>query len=106
MNHQQKSKSSKRHFAGLLAALLVFTYANIGFSQQTILSVGQQGDTSVSVPVNGLTSDAVLQQFGEPNQKTAAVGEPPISKWIYAKFTVYFENDRVIHSVINAHSKP
>ncbi len=105
MHNQHKSKSSKRPFAGVLAILLMASYANIGFSQQTILSVGQQGDTSIATPVNGQSSDAVLQQFGEPNQKVAAVGEPPISKWIYPKFTVYFENDRVIHSVINVEPK-
>jgi len=105
MHNQHKLKSSKHTFAGVLAILLMTSYANIGFSQQTILSVGQQGDTSIATPVNGQTSDAVLQQFGEPKQKIMAVGQPPISRWIYAKFTVYFENDRVIHSVINMEPK-
>ena len=30
----------------------------------------------------------------------AAVGEPPISRWVYADFVVFFEYDRVIHAVI------
>jgi hypothetical protein len=29
------------------------------------------------------------------------VGDPPITRWVYDRFTVYFENDRVIHSVVH-----
>jgi hypothetical protein len=29
-----------------------------------------------------------------------AVGEPPISRWEYTGYTVYFEHDLVLHSVI------
>jgi len=32
--------------------------------------------------------------------KKAAVGDPPISRWEYADFTVYFEYDRVVHAVL------
>jgi hypothetical protein len=31
--------------------------------------------------------------------KNSSVGEPPISSWEYEPFVVYFEYDRVIHSV-------
>ena len=26
---------------------------------------------------------------------------PPITRWSYADYTVYFENDHVVHSVLN-----
>jgi hypothetical protein len=29
------------------------------------------------------------------------VGDPPISRWVYDHFTVYFEYDKVLHSVVN-----
>ncbi|MFK7954498.1 MAG: hypothetical protein AB8B96_00245 [Lysobacterales bacterium] len=54
-----------------------------------------------SVPANGLTMEQVVSQFGEPGNKYNAVGEPPIVRWVYSEFTVYFEYQRVIHAVIN-----
>ncbi len=54
-----------------------------------------------SVPANGLTMEQVSSQFGEPGNKYTAVGDPPIVRWVYDSFTVYFEYQRVIHAVIN-----
>lgn len=61
----------------------------------------QQNAISLEMPVQGMSKEAVLVQYGEPNQKTPAVGDPPISRWVYGRYTVYFEGDYVIHSVIN-----
>ena len=43
---------------------------------------------------------AVLNEFGLPQSKSAPVGEPPISIWRYPDYTVYFESETVIHSVL------
>ena len=43
---------------------------------------------------------AVESTYGEPAQKHAAVGQPPITRWDYPSFSVYFERDRVIHAVV------
>ncbi len=51
-------------------------------------------------PVNGETADQVLARFGEPTRRIPAVGKPPISRWVYDRFIVYFERDRVIISVV------
>lgn len=47
-----------------------------------------------------MTQASVESKFGAPNSKVAAVGEPPISRWEYQNFVVYFEYDRVIHAVL------
>lgn len=57
--------------------------------------------SDIQRPARGMKMDAVLQGFGEPNSRIDAVGQPPISRWVYEKFTVYFENEYVIHAVIN-----
>ena len=62
--------------------------------------VGQQGIQDIQTPKQGMIKSDVKSSFGEPTDWYAAVGEPPISKWVYQGFTVYFEWDRVIHSVI------
>jgi len=53
----------------------------------------------VSLPRNGMSMDAVMQQFGEPDSKISPVGEPPITRWSFPQYTVYFEHNLVIHSV-------
>jgi hypothetical protein len=50
-------------------------------------------------PARGLTMDKVAATWGQPTAKDAAVGDPPISRWEYPEFVVYFEYSRVIHAV-------
>lgn len=50
-------------------------------------------------PASGLTQASVEATFGAPIAKNAPVGDPPISSWEYDGFIVYFEYDKVIHSV-------
>ena len=85
--------------------LFVFTTALSGLvmADNMAIPVGQQGaDQSVARPKSGLSMDQVSNKFGSPSEKLPAVGNPPITRWIYDAYTVYFENDRVIHSVLNA----
>lgn len=51
-------------------------------------------------PNRGMTAERVKQIFGTPRAKSDSVGTPPISRWVYDKFIVVFEGDRVIHSVV------
>jgi hypothetical protein len=44
--------------------------------------------------------DQVASKFGAPVTKIPAVGNPPISRWEYPGFVVYFEHEHVIHSVV------
>jgi hypothetical protein len=59
----------------------------------------QVRDSSVERPRRGTTMQAVEQKFGPPAQRRAAIGQPPITRWDYANFSVFFEHDRVIHAV-------
>ena len=52
-------------------------------------------------PKSGITMAQVEQKFGAPVRQIPQVGDPPITRWVYDRFTVYFENDRVIHSVVH-----
>ena len=56
-------------------------------------------ETDVATPTRGMTMDQVATKFGTPVTKVPAVGKPPISRWEYPGFVVYFEYDHVIHSV-------
>ncbi len=51
-------------------------------------------------PTRGMSMATVAQKFGTADQQSAAIGDPPITKWIYADFIVFFEHSHVIHAVI------
>lgn len=50
-------------------------------------------------PTRGMTMARVESRFGTPSRRVAAIGEPPITRWEYADYVVYFEYDHVIHTV-------
>ncbi|HUT42131.1 MAG TPA: hypothetical protein VM011_12390 [Gammaproteobacteria bacterium] len=62
---------------------------------------------AIQTPRAGLTMSGVRQQFGSPavEQPTVSVNggplQPPITRWDYDAFSVIFENDRVVHSVVH-----
>jgi hypothetical protein len=56
--------------------------------------------SDVPTPTRGMTMDQVAGKFGAPATKVPAVGQPPISRWEYPGFIVYFEHEHVIHSVV------
>ncbi len=51
------------------------------------------------MPMRGISMDAVLGEFGEPDKRHDPVGEPPISEWAYGSFRVYFEHQTVLHTI-------
>ena len=61
---------------------------------------------AIEPPVKGELQSSVKKLFGEPKEKKEPVGEPPISSWVYDEFTVYFESNYVIHSVVHRTTKP
>jgi hypothetical protein len=57
-------------------------------------------ESDVPTPTRGMTMDQVASKFGAPATKVPAVGKPPISRWEYPGYIVYFEGNHVIHSVV------
>ena len=55
-----------------------------------------------NVPARGTSMEKVEAQFGAPSERLPAVGEPPITRWKYPGFEVYFEHHLVIHTVVSA----
>ncbi len=52
-------------------------------------------------PTNGQSMDQVKGRYGEPKNIIPAVGDPPITRWVYDRFTVYFEHNLVINTVVH-----
>ncbi len=56
--------------------------------------------TNVNMPARGMTMDRVRSAFGQPAGQRSAVGDPPITRWEYDGFVVYFEYQYVLHTVV------
>lgn len=52
-----------------------------------------------TIPSRGMTMESVEANYGAPAVRRPPVGDPPITRWEYTDFVVYFEYKRVIHSV-------
>jgi len=63
-------------------------------------------ESDTATPSRGMTMNQVAAKFGTPVTKVPAVGKPPISRWEYPGFVVYFEADHVIHSVVPSDTVP
>ncbi len=59
----------------------------------------QAEQTAAQRPARGMTMAKVTSTWGAPAAKDAAVGQPPITRWEYPDFVVFFEFDHVIHAV-------
>jgi hypothetical protein len=82
----------------LIAAVLAGGFANAAtVAVDNGIAVQQ---TDVATPTRGMTMDQVAAKFGAPANKIPSVGKPPISRWEYPGFIVYFEANHVIHSVV------
>ena len=53
-------------------------------------------------PERGMHMNAVESRYGAPATRYPAVGQPPITRWDYPGFVVYFENDLVLHAVLTS----
>ena len=76
----------------------------------TLLIQRVQAESGASLPKRGASMAQVEAQFGAPQQKFDAVGggssaTPPITRWQYEQFTVYFENTHVVNAVLNKASE-
>ena len=85
----------------LLLAAVLLPLATAPVSGETVLiDEAAQRAAAIEMPARGMSMQAVRERFGSPQQELPAVGEPPITRWVYDRFTVYFEHHLVITSVV------
>lgn len=102
MNKRNKQMKPYCLLLGLLMAWLVLPSHAEVLTINTFQPEVRPGD---HLFVNGLSQQAVLDRFGEPKERLAGVGHPPISRWVYDEFTVYFEFQTALHAVVHRHRK-
>lgn len=82
----------------ILAPFAVFLLSGPALADE--LQVPASGSAGANHPARGMTMEKVEATFGAPANRVPAVGEPPITRWEYPGFVVYFERNLVLHSVI------
>ena len=80
-----------------LVALLVAAWGTAG--ADTLQMEGASAAANDGRPTRGMTQAKVEAKYGAPANVKAPVGDPPITRWEYADFVVFFEYDKVIHAV-------
>jgi len=85
-----------------LISLCLLLSVPLCHAEKLLIPVGNQVNQQLktALPTKGMRQAEVITRYGEPVGKTAPNGEPPVSRWNYPQFSVYFEGDTVIHSVV------
>lgn len=62
----------------------------------------RESGQAAAMPHKGMSMTEVERSFGQPGKVLSPVGTPPITRWIYEGYTVYFDHSYVIHAVEHA----
>ena len=85
-----------------LAAIAFGLLAAAARADELKIPVGSQaGADDGPLPPHGMLMPRVRAGWGDPSLVHDAVGQPPITRWDYADFSVYFEHDHVVHAVVH-----
>jgi hypothetical protein len=85
-------------------ALATFLAAPVLHADTLLIKRSQQAH-GAAFPKRGSSKAQVSAAYGAPSTKHAAVGKPPITRWDYPAFSVYFEYDHVIDAVVKQASE-
>ena len=84
-------------------ALIAVFSALANFTHSETLRMGTSVNAALfehaGKPSRGMSQARVEAVYGRPNSRVAAIGDPPIARWEYADFVVFFEYNKVIHAV-------
>jgi hypothetical protein len=85
----------------LVPLLILLLFGSTPALADVLLVDSIQSAPRIQTPQNGFTMSQIRQQYGNPVSELPAVGDPPITRWDYDGFSVFFEYDLVLHSVVH-----
>lgn len=92
----------------LLAALILPATPLVSADVLLLDAISEAPENSqagIPRPSRGMNMAKVREKFGDPQKEFPWVGDPPITRWDYEKFTVYFEHDLVLDTVVHRNSQ-
>ena len=84
----------------LVLALVWALVAATSVADVLLIEEVRQADR-MQVPANGQTKAEVEARFGAARKQHEPVGDPPITQWEYDGWSVYFEHDLVLSTVLH-----
>jgi|SRR6516165_5038772 hypothetical protein len=90
----------------LVALLLGCAAGGVATAETVVVNDQVQvREPQAALPQRGLTMDDVEKRFGAPVTRHPTVGggsaaQPPITRWDYNGYSVVFEGNRVVDSVV------
>jgi len=92
-------------FALPVVAAMIAVLACTSARADVLLIERSRTAQEMDLPRRGESMTSVERRFGTPSQKHAPVGggskvQPPITRWDYANFSVYFEHSHVVNAVL------
>ena len=89
----------------LVAAGLALAFAAPAQADRLLIERAQASEAA-NLPARGQSMAQVEAKFGAPQQRLEPRGGqsaawPVIHRWVYPDFTVYFERERVVDTVLN-----
>lgn len=60
----------------------------------------------LDLPARGATMKRVRAHYGAPPKQHAPVGDPPITRWDYPGYSLYFEYNLLLHAVVPGDPEP
>ena len=81
--------------------LLVCTASADVLLLDSITQAPVNSEEGLSRPLRGMTMKQVKGRFGEPSLAHPQVGKPPITRWDYPDYSVFFEFQYVLTSVVH-----
>jgi hypothetical protein len=89
-----------------LTLVSMLAVSNVAHAE--ILSIGEQAKvlTKADMPRRGVSMSVVKSKYGAAKKETLSRGKvtkrrPRITRWNYGKFSVFFEHNHVVHTVVH-----
>lgn len=89
----------RRTLLAVCGAVVAMGLGPAAWSQAQQAADAPAAQAELAAPGRGLSMAQVESRYGAPTEKVAPVGHPPIARWVYPTFVVYFEGHHVIHAV-------
>ncbi len=81
---------------------IAFLVLGAGAASADVLIIDEVRQVArMDLPENGQTMARTESKYGTPGQRHQAVGDPPITRWDYNTYSVYFEYELVLFSVLH-----
>jgi hypothetical protein len=91
----------------ILAFGCMLALASAPVAADTLLIERVGSEQGMNLPPRGISMAQVEARYGAPQQKLAPVAgpgprsrNPPITRWVYPGFVVYFEHNHVVDAVL------